>query len=91
LLPECILSTLKTKLKFEQKCKNTKICQYLTKGWKISLNPKNFSLRRYFRVFYKELLLVSNYIEKKKCSKLNAIFQVFSKNEFRKEGLRQGF
>jgi len=36
LLPECIFSTLKTALKSNKKCENTKNCQYFEKGWEYS-------------------------------------------------------
>jgi len=66
-------SALKTALKIDQKCKNKK----LPISWKrldILQNPQN-SLSATCR-FYKEKLLVSNYIEKNSfCSKLNAIFE----------------
>jgi len=51
------------------------------KRLKISQNPKNINLRRYFEVFFKERLLVLNNIDENIfCSKLSAIFKVVKMN-----------
>jgi len=69
-------STLQTALKIEQKCKNTKNCQYLGNNWKygkiLKISAIDGTLRRFYKeellVYYSPLLkqlLVSDIIKKK--------------------------
>jgi len=75
LLPEFIFSTLKTALKLNTNVNSLKIA-YILEWLEISQNHQNYNLRRWVLVDYMEWLLFLNYVDLKKCQKLNAIFKL---------------